>query len=62
MLTEKQLTDLGLCWDQLVMGVTSGERILINDKHLESDRDRATSINLITDQGFEETEWDKLGL
>jgi dTDP-glucose pyrophosphorylase len=62
MLTEKQLTDLGICWDQLVMGVTSSERILINDKHLESDKDRAIAINLITDQGFEDTNWGKIGL
>lgn len=62
MLTEKQLTDLGICWDQLVMGVTSSERILINDKHLESDRDRAVAVNLITDQGFEDTNWSNIGL
>lgn len=62
MLTEKQLTDLGICWDQLIMGVTSGVRVLINDKHLESDVDRAVSINVITDQGFEDINWDKIGL
>jgi len=62
MLTEKQLTDLGLCWDQLIMGVSSGVRVLINDKHLDSDNDRAIAINVITDQGFEEVDWNEIGL
>ncbi|MEY3378221.1 MAG: hypothetical protein RLZZ328_1381 [Bacteroidota bacterium] len=62
MLTEKQLTDLGLCWDQLIMGVTSGQRVLINDKHLESDLDRAISVNVITDQGFDDVDWENMGL
>ena len=62
MLTEKQLTELGLCWDQLIMGVTSGARILINDKHLESDSDRAIALNIVTDQGFEDINWETMGL
>jgi NDP-sugar pyrophosphorylase family protein len=61
-LTEKQLTDLGLCWDQLIMGVTSGARVLINDKHLDIDDDRAVALNVITDQGFDGIEWNKIGL
>lgn len=62
MLTEKQLTDLGLCWDQLIMGVTSGARVLINDKHLDKDFDRAIALNVITDQGFDDVSWDEIGL
>ena len=30
-ITEQQLSSLGIVYDKLVMGVTSGERILIND-------------------------------
>lgn len=30
--TEEQLANLGIFYDKLVMGVTSGERILINDE------------------------------
>lgn len=30
-ITEEQLVKLGIVYDKLVMGVTSGERILIND-------------------------------
>lgn len=62
MLTEKQLTELGLCWDQLVMGVTSGVRVLLNDRHFELDPERAIAINLVTDQGFNETDWESIGL
>lgn len=31
-MTEEQLANLGIFYDKLVMGVTSGERILINDE------------------------------
>jgi len=30
--TEKQLADIGIVYDQLVMGITNGDRIIINDK------------------------------
>lgn len=58
-MTEKHLSDLGICWDYLLMGITSGQRVLINDKLFDDDLDRAISINVITDQGFESIEWDK---
>lgn len=61
-MTEKHLRSLGLCWDQLVMGLTSGPRILINDKLTAAAKDRAVSVNLLTDQGFEDTDWGALGL
>ncbi len=61
-MTENHLTKLGLCWDQLIMGVTSGERILINDKLNYGNPNRAIGINIITDQGFELTNWEDFGL
>lgn len=61
-ITEKQLNEIGLCWDQLIMGVSSGERILINDKYLKNDRDRASSINVVTDLGFKNIDWEDFGL
>lgn len=51
-LTEKQLSSIGLPWDYLIMGVTSGQRVLINDKLIDSDPDRAIAINVITSEGF----------
>lgn len=55
--TEQDLRELGLVWDQLIMGVGGGARYLINDKLLDGDADRAVAINLITDGGFEGTDW-----
>jgi NDP-sugar pyrophosphorylase family protein len=61
-ITEKQLSELGFCWDLLIMGVTSGERVLINDKLREQDDDRAIAVNVITDKNFLDIDWKSLGL
>jgi NDP-sugar pyrophosphorylase family protein len=61
-MTEEHLTKLGLCWDILLMGMTSGCRVLINDKLNQQDMDRAKSVNVITDGGFETVDWSKYGL
>lgn len=61
-MTEKHLKRLGLCWDILLMGLTSGERVLINDKISDNISDRAKSINLITNQGFKNVDWKEKGL
>lgn len=61
-LTELHLKSLGLSWDQLIMGISSGQRVLINDKYLPGDADRALSINVITDNGFKNIDWDGYGL
>lgn len=61
-MTERQLEDLGVMWDHLIMGVTSGKRILINDKLQPEDPDRSLSVNVITDSGFTNTDWEGLGL
>jgi hypothetical protein len=53
---------MGVAWDQLIMGVTSGERILINDKLDPTDRDRAVAVNVITDGGFFNINWQDIGL
>lgn len=60
--TETQLNSLGFCWDQLIMGVSSGVRVLINDKLYKSDIDRAQSINIQTDIGFNDISWEDYGL
>lgn len=51
-MTESHLRMLGLCWDTLIMGVTSGQRVLINDKLNVAHPDRAIGINVITNEGF----------
>lgn len=55
-MTERYLSNLGISWDILLMGLTSGERILINDKLNSGMPDRAKAINLITDRGFGDIE------
>jgi dTDP-glucose pyrophosphorylase len=61
-ITEKHLNDLGLCWDYLLMGITSGQRVLINDKLYPEDKDRAIGINIITDAGFNSIPWKEYNL
>ena len=61
-MTEKHLKSLGFCWDTLIMGVTSGVRVLINDKLSNMDPDRSVSVNVKTDQGFENIDWGEIGL
>ena len=61
-ITEKHLKQLGLCWDYLIMGVGGGTRVLINDKLNKMDNDRAISINVITNEGFEKINWKKYKL
>jgi NDP-sugar pyrophosphorylase family protein len=61
-ITEKHLKQLGLCWDYLIMGVSGGVRVLINDKLNKMDENRAVSINVITNEGFEKIDWKKYKL
>lgn len=50
-ITEKQLQDVGIIYDQLIMGIGGGERILINDKKNDG-KLTAYSINLDRDAGI----------
>jgi hydroxymethylpyrimidine pyrophosphatase-like HAD family hydrolase len=61
-MTERHLKSLGLMWDHLIMGVSSGQRILINDKLKSQDPDRAKAVNVITDSGFISVDWEDFGL
>ena len=60
-ITEKHLEELAIPYDKLIMGVSSGRRIIINDKQ-EEQFDRATAVNVITDQGFEAIDWEAYAL
>jgi dTDP-glucose pyrophosphorylase len=59
---EEQLKNLGVRWDQMIMDLSSGTRVLINDKLQEIDEDRALGINVVTDSGFEDIDWEGYGL
>tara|TARA_R110002020_G_scaffold55309_1_gene153540 strand:+ start:22883 stop:23242 length:360 start_codon:yes stop_codon:yes gene_type:complete len=51
--TEHQLQSLGIPYDQLIMGIGKGERIIINDKRPNGDI-TASAINIDRDMGFTE--------
>tara|TARA_A100001015_G_C15037250_1_gene737121 strand:+ start:3983 stop:4339 length:357 start_codon:yes stop_codon:yes gene_type:complete len=50
-LTEEHLEKAGIFYDQLIMGIGGGPRILINDLKPDSDKETATAINLIRNKG-----------
>lgn len=52
-LTEKMLKDLGLFYDQLIMGVGPHQRVLINDMKPDSDEPMAVAVNVERNKGFE---------
>jgi len=54
--TEKQLFKLGISYDQLVMGIGGGQRILINDLKTDCDEPMAVAINLVRNKGMEDIE------
>lgn len=54
-LREKTIDDLkniGIVYDQLIMGLGGGERILINDKKINGNKNTAYSINLTRNKGL----------
>lgn len=61
-MTETHLRSLGICWDKLLMGLTSGDRVLINDKLSTKNPDRAIASNVITNEGFSSINWSEIGL
>lgn len=50
--TKIQLETLGIFYDQLIMGIGGGERIIINDRKENSNLDTCQSINLDRNQGI----------
>jgi histidinol phosphatase-like enzyme len=51
-ITEDQLLSLGIVYDQLIMGLPNGDRILINYRKPNSQRDTCYAINLDRNKGF----------
>ena len=51
--TQKQLSEVGIFYDQLIMGISSGSRYLINDNKPDGTI-TSFSINLIRDEGIGE--------
>jgi len=53
-ITEEQLQSFGIFYDNLIMGVGGGDRVIINDRKPNSDRDTAYSINIDRNKGIED--------
>lgn len=53
--TEKQLSEVGIIYDQLIMGIGGGTRVLINDKKPHLD-ETALSFCLDRDRGIGDLE------
>lgn len=51
-ITHNQLIKNGIFYDQLVMGCTRGERVLINDKKPNNKMNVATAIQINRDEGL----------
>ena len=49
--TEEQLAELGILYDQLIMGIGGGDRILVNDCKPDG-RETAFAFNLKRDEGI----------
>ena len=52
-ITEEQLQSFGIFYDNLIMGVGGGDRVIINDRKPNSKRDTAYSINIDRNKGIE---------
>lgn len=50
--TKKELSDNSVPYNQLVMGIGRGARILINDREEDDFEDRAIAVNITRDQGL----------
>jgi mannose-6-phosphate isomerase-like protein (cupin superfamily) len=52
-ITEKQLLQHGIVYDNLIMNLPNGPRVLINDKKPNSPENSAFAINLVRNKGME---------
>jgi mannose-6-phosphate isomerase-like protein (cupin superfamily) len=51
--TEEQLFNAGIVYDSLIMGITNGDRIILNDKKPNGIRNTTYAINLVRNKGLE---------
>jgi hydroxymethylpyrimidine pyrophosphatase-like HAD family hydrolase len=52
-ITKKQLLSFGIVFDELIMNLPNGARVLINDKKPNSSTNNAYAINLVRNKGME---------
>jgi ribonucleotide monophosphatase NagD (HAD superfamily) len=51
--TKRQLSEAGIIYDQLILGVGGGVRVLVNDRKPNKDFDTAIAVNLERNVGLE---------
>ena len=51
--TIRELEELGIIYDMLIMGIGGGKRYIINDKKIDRDDQYAIAINLKRDEGIQ---------
>lgn len=62
-ITVQQMANAGIRYHQLVMGIGREERILINNNNGgDPNRDRALSVAVKRDEGFNNSNWENVGL
>lgn len=54
--TEEQLARVGIQYDYLIMGLSRGDRVMINDMKPDSAEPTAVAINLTRNTGFQDIE------
>ena len=52
-ITKQHLDDYGIVYDKLIMGLGGGDRILINDRKLNGNRNTAYAINVVRNKGIQ---------
>jgi len=51
--TETQLKNYGIVYDDLLMGLPNGDRIILNDRKTKGSRNTAYAVNLVRNKGLE---------
>jgi mannose-6-phosphate isomerase-like protein (cupin superfamily) len=51
--TEEQLRNLGIVYDDLIMGLPNGDRVIINDRKTKGGRNTAYAVNVVRNKGLE---------
>jgi hypothetical protein len=54
--TKEQLASVGIQYDKLIMGISRGDRVIINDMKPNSIEPTAVAINVIRNKGIEDVE------
>jgi|TARA_R110000787_G_scaffold51004_4_gene121111 hypothetical protein len=54
--TEKQLSEVGIIYDKLILGVGGGVRVLLNDKKPDGTTETAIAYNLTRNEGVKHLE------